>query len=661
MKKIFLILLLLTGILFSCSKKIEVYFEISSDIEIELEDYNANYNFSPYIKCYKDGESVPYQELVISLKEGTSVQLGECIFYVSYTFKETEYKQEFKVLFKDSSSIVEIHYGDRQSTYEIENGKPLSSLDLPASVTTILGDNMKVDGYYLDSSYKTPFDSQSIITNDKIIYAKLTFDSTYVPREVDTDLLVEELDEFIETLIEQTDSFYPSWNKEGFKGRWNYIDGVFLNSIINLYKETNKVGYKNFFLRYIDYYIDSNGNFINPEKKTQDGYRSGELDSVCASRILFDAYEMTKDERYLTAIETTYSELMKMPLAKGTVNYSHKTSYLNQIWLDGMYMYVPFLARYAQMKEDQDTFNLIKQQYEYIRNHMFDEQKKLYYHGHDTTKSVFWADSNTGNSQSFWLRSNGWFIVSLVDVLEYYPEGENKAYLKNLLNEALEGIMQYKDSKTNLFYQLVDQGPTAFLVKKEYLDALKNHQYGNAADTTIKNYLESSGSSMIAYASLKSSKLGYTDSKYEEIGIQIFEGIYDYSFEENTLHNICITAGLGPEKSPYRDGSPAYYLAEPVGLNDAKGVGPFFMAYIEYAKAKNKLKQYYNIHQIYMGIERDISYVDEIESSQIMYQVIPGYIFKGFYYDKDFNYPLSSSAIISGDIIVYGKYVNENE
>jgi len=31
-------------------------------------------------------------------------------------------------------------------------------------------------------------------------------------------------------------------------------------------------------------------------------------------------------------------------------------------------------------------------------------------------------------------------------------------------------------------------------------------------------------------------------------------------------------------------------LAEPVGSNDAKGVGPFLMAYIEYAKAKNQLK-----------------------------------------------------------------------
>ena len=48
------------------------------------------------------------------------------------------------------------------------------------------------------------------------------------------------------------------------------------------------------------------------------------------------------------------------------------------------------------------------------------------------------------------------------------------------------------------------------------------------------------------------------------------------------LNDICITAGLGPSSKPYRDGSVEYYLAEPVGSDDAKGVGPFIMAYIEY-------------------------------------------------------------------------------
>jgi unsaturated rhamnogalacturonyl hydrolase len=42
---------------------------------------------------------------------------------------------------------------------------------------------------------------------------------------------------------------------------------------------------------------------------------------------------------------------------------------------------------------------------------------------------------------------------------------------------------------------------------------------------------------------------------------------------------ICLVAGLGGKG--HRDGSVGYYLSEPVVKNDAKGVGPLFLAYTE--------------------------------------------------------------------------------
>jgi rhamnogalacturonyl hydrolase YesR len=40
-------------------------------------------------------------------------------------------------------------------------------------------------------------------------------------------------------------------------------------------------------------------------------------------------------------------------------------------------------------------------------------------------------------------------------------------------------------------------------------------------------------------------------------------------------------SGLGPEKSPNRDGSFEYYMSEPIRDNDAKGIGPFIWASLE--------------------------------------------------------------------------------
>ena len=42
----------------------------------------------------------------------------------------------------------------------------------------------------------------------------------------------------------------------------------------------------------------------------------------------------------------------------------------------------------------------------------------------------------------------------------------------------------------------------------------------------------------------------------------------------------CVKENMDPQV--YRDGTASYYLAEPVGSDDAKGVGPFIMAYLEY-------------------------------------------------------------------------------
>ena len=218
--------------------------------------------------------------------------------------------------------------------------------------------------------------------------------------EIDTDT-INNLNTYINSLMSSTTSYIPSWNQEGFKDRWNYIDGVFLTSIMNLYKSTNDSTYLNFVINYVNYYIDSDGNFVKPQNGGV-GYQSGELDSICESRILFDLYEYTKDSRYIAAIETTYNELQNVSITANGYNYSHKNSYLNQIWLDGMYMYVPFLIQYANYKNDsnlkEEINNHLYNAYKYIRDNMFDEEKKIYYHGHDTTKSIFWADSNTGNS-----------------------------------------------------------------------------------------------------------------------------------------------------------------------------------------------------------------------------------------------------------------------
>lgn len=492
------------------------------------------------------------------------------------------------------------------------------------------------------------------------IETEVIYSSSIIEENIDNSLK-----SYVDRLIDETNSYIPAWNKESFKGRWNYIDGVFLNSVVSLYytyeKDNSTLAnkYKDFLVRYVNYYVNPQGQFVNPVDQTL-SFRYGELDSICESKILFDLYNITEDPRYIAAIQFTYEQLMNQYRVAGTVNFSHKDIYQNQIWLDGMYMYAPFYARYAIFADDATIFDTIKHQYQNIREHMFDEEKKLYYHGYDATKSIFWADPITGCSSSFWLRSMGWYMVSLCDTLEFFPEGENKEYLKGLLAEAVEGIMQYQDTSTKMFYQVIDKADESIYVNGDYLSALKNTQYPQTG-AVIQNYLESSGSSMIAYTLLKGSRLGYLDTSYEQKGEEVFKGIYTHSFKNNELHDICITAGLGPSTSMWRDGSMAYYLAEPVGSSDAKGVGPFIMAFLEYRFELETLdtpKLADSMHTITIHIADNLYYIHVNKNTaygSLDHFQAEGYSILNWYLDAEYTVLYDPQQLISSDTDIYAK------
>jgi unsaturated rhamnogalacturonyl hydrolase len=103
------------------------------------------------------------------------------------------------------------------------------------------------------------------------------------------------------------------------------------------------------------------------------------------------------------------------------------------------------------------------------------------------------------------------------------------------------------------------------------------------------NYLEASVSSMLAFALLKGSRLGYIDARYGAAGRRAYEGILKEFVEAGadglvSINRVCQVAGLGgdPERGErYRDGTFQYYVTERIRSNDPKGVGPFIFASLE--------------------------------------------------------------------------------
>ena len=369
--------------------------------------------------------------------------------------------------------------------------------------------------------------------------------------------MYENIDAYVLRLIRESSPQRTIWNveriRQGKPASWNYIDGCMMTALLAMSDITGEAQYFDFAEHFIDDFVAEDGSIrsYEPEKFN--------LDDINEGRVLFSLLEKTGKEKYRKAAALLRRQLEQQPRTYEG-NFWHKAIYPNQVWLDGIYMAQPFYALYEKHLGSGDFRDTVSQ-IETVRSRMFDEEKHLYYHGYDASRSAFWADPVTGRSKNFWLRSIGWFAVALADLLEILPEGEDREKLGKIFAELMEGAARYADEETGLYWQVVDQG-------------------GREG-----NYLETSGSSMLAYAMLKGVRLGALDKEYAAKGQKTFRGIVEkyLSFTDGDLNlgGICLVAGLGPETNRRRDGSYEYYISEPVVANDAKGVAPFLLCYTE--------------------------------------------------------------------------------
>lgn len=368
--------------------------------------------------------------------------------------------------------------------------------------------------------------------------------------------MYEKIDSYIDRLIDESRPDAPMWNiesiRQGKKPHWNYIDGCMITAFLEIARITGRKKYFDFAESFIDYYVRDDGSII--------GYDIAKynLDDINEGRVLFELYERTGKEKYRLAIENHKKHLDSQPRTE-LGSFWHKLIYPNQVWLDGIYMAQVFSVKYAKYSgiDPTDAINQIKN----VRRYMHDKKTGLYYHGFDCTRSMFWADENSGLSKNFWLRSIGWFAVAMVDIIEILGVDADPE-LTGIFGDLMESISHFSDPETKMYYQVVDL-PCA-----------------------SGNYLETSGSSMIAYAMMKGARIGAVPSRFAELGRSTFDGIckkyLGFDAEGNlNLGGICLVAGLGPKNNTRRDGSYEYYISEPVVENDAKGVAPFVLCYTE--------------------------------------------------------------------------------
>ncbi len=344
---------------------------------------------------------------------------------------------------------------------------------------------------------------------------------------------------------------------------WNYEQGLILQAFYEMWRKSGDQKYFNYIKKNIDYYVQDNGDI-----KTYD-FNKLTLDNIAPGRAVLNVYNETKETKYKIAADTLRKQLSMQPRTSNG-GFWHKKVYPNQMWLDGLYMAEPFYAQYSVMFDGNDSqklskdFDDIANQFLLIEKHNKDSVTGLYYHGWDESKEQKWADPKTGTSPNFWGRAMGWYIMALVDVLDYVPKNNShREKLINILQNLSKSLLKFRDNTKKLWYQVIDKG------------------------NGKGNYIEASASTMFIYAFAKGANKSYLDKKFFNIAKESFEAVKKYliTTDENGiihLNDVVSVSGLGGR--PYRDGSFEYYISEPKRVNDFKGYGPLILAAIELEK-----------------------------------------------------------------------------
>ncbi|RYP64257.1 hypothetical protein DL769_006737 [Monosporascus sp. CRB-8-3] len=273
-------------------------------------------------------------------------------------------------------------------------------------------------------------------------------------------------------------------------------------------------------------------------------------------------YERTGEEKYRKAADIIREQINRHPRNQAGGFWHRKPVYPNQMWLDGIFMADTFYAKWTKMFDNDNTtaWDDILNQFVLIDSHTRNTTSGLLAHGYDESKKAVWAHPVTGSAPLVWDRAVGWYFISLLEVIQLFPESHKG-------HSILVGF--YTDLAAAL-KKAQDKSGGWWLIMSEPYPGMEG------------NYIESSASAMFTYGWLKGIKLGLIDEdeyyRPAKKGYNLLTSRFVRA-DDNCLLNWEGTVEVGSLSS---NGTYEYYISVPLQTNDYKGVGPFMLASYEW-------------------------------------------------------------------------------
>lgn len=370
------------------------------------------------------------------------------------------------------------------------------------------------------------------------------------PVEISTRLAESEMQRRSDSLS------YGGWDEmRSQESTWTYTTGLLMQAMDDVSIATGDPKFAEYAKGTMDSWLADDGTI-----HTYDA-GSFNIDHINPGKMIQRLHARHGDAKYQAAIDALAAQLAEHPRTSEGA-FWHKQRYPHQLWLDGVYMGMPFLAGVGVVEGDDHKIEEAVREFTIARSHLRDPESGLYYHAWDEAKQQIWADPETGRSRYVWARGLGWYAMALVDILDVIPADRDdlRAPLLEIIPELAESLVAYQDA-TGTWFQIMDM------------------------PNEPGNFREASSSAMFTYFLAKGVNEGYLPDSFRPAAEAAYSGLVnefvkvhaDGSFH---LTNNCEVGGLGFG----RDGSYHYYMSERVVENDAKALGPAIMAGLQVSK-----------------------------------------------------------------------------
>jgi unsaturated rhamnogalacturonyl hydrolase len=324
-------------------------------------------------------------------------------------------------------------------------------------------------------------------------------------------------------------------------GGWSYPVGLYLYGQYLTYRRTHDARY----LTYIKSYVD---RFVKGDGSIDQSFNS--LDSMQAGRLLVILHHETGQDRYRKAAQKIRDRLNTYPrTADGGFWHADTSSRAHQLWADGAYMVNPFLVEYGKEFGDSAYTDDEAARQLYVYGSHLQVANGLLKHAFDESKSVSWADPQTGLAPEHWCRAVGWYSMALVSVLDAIPANQpRRPQLLTIFRKLAAGLEKYQDPVTGRWFQVMDKGSRS------------------------DNWTETSCSSMFTYALSRGVQQGYLDPHYAAVAHRGYQGVLAKLSVGSDGRTSLADISIGTNVGDY-----AYYIARDRATNDFHGLGAFLI------------------------------------------------------------------------------------